>query len=642
MTQANTTPDLILHRGLFTTLDRSNPHAEAVAIKDGKFIAVGRANEVMALAGPNTKIIDLHGKRVLPGLIDNHCHIIRGGLNFNLELRWDGVRSLADAMAMLKAQVAITPAPQWVRVVGGFTEHQFAEKRLPTIEELNAVAPDTPVFILHLYDRALLNGAALRAVGYTKDTPEPPGGQILRDANGNPTGLLLAKPNASILYATLAKGPKLPLEYQVNSTRHFMRELNRLGVTGVIDAGGGFQNYPEDYDVVQQLADAKQLTVRMAYNLFTQKPKQEKEDFLNWTQSVKYQQGDDYFRHNGAGEMLTFSAADFEDFRQPRPDMPESMEDDLEGVVRVLAQNRWPWRMHATYDETISRALDVFERVNQDIPLGGLNWFFDHAETISDQSIDRIAALGGGVAVQHRMAYQGEYFIERYGHGAAEATPPIKKIIDAGVKTSAGTDATRVASYNPWVSLAWMITGKTVSGAQLYPRANCLDREQALRMWTENTTWFSNEEGKKGRIEVGQLADMIVPDKDFYACAESEIWDLTSELTVVGGKIVYAAGPFASHDLPPPPAMPDWSPVRRFGGYAGWGEKQGTSRAALKELEKRQLQQKREREQQAAACGCANNCNVHGHQHANSWGSKAPVSDLKSFWGALGCACWAV
>ncbi|MYN26824.1 amidohydrolase [Duganella levis] len=642
MTQTHTTPDLILHRGLFTTLDRSNPHAEAVAIKDGKFTAVGRANEVMALAGPNTKIIDLHGKRVLPGLIDNHCHIIRGGLNFNLELRWDGVRSLADAMAMLKAQVAITPAPQWVRVVGGFTEHQFAEKRLPTIEELNAVAPDTPVFILHLYDRALLNGAALRAVGYTKDTPEPQGGQILRDANGNPNGLLLAKPNASILYATLAKGPKLPLEYQVNSTRHFMRELNRLGVTGVIDAGGGFQNYPEDYQVVQQLSDAKQLTVRMAYNLFTQKPKQEKEDFLNWTQSVKYQQGDDYFRHNGAGEMLTFSAADFEDFRQPRPDMPESMEDDLEGVVRVLAQNRWPWRMHATYDETISRALDVFERVNQDIPLEGLNWFFDHAETISDQSIDRIAALGGGIAVQHRMAYQGEYFIERYGHGAAEATPPIKKIIDAGVKTSAGTDATRVASYNPWVSLAWMITGKTVSGAQLYPRANCLDREAALRMWTENTTWFSNEEGKKGRIEVGQLADMIVPDKDFYACAESEIWDLSSELTIVGGNIVYAAGTFASHDLPPPPAMPDWSPVRRFGGYAGWGEKQGTSRAALKELEQRQLQQKREREQQAAACGCANNCNVHGHQHANSWGSKAPVSDLKSFWGALGCACWAV
>jgi len=216
-----------------------------------------------------------------------------------MELRWDGVRSLADAMAMLKRQVAVTPPPQWVRVVGGFTAHQFVEKRLPTIEELNAVAPDTPVFLLHLYDRAFLNAAALRAVGYTKDTPEPAAGEIVRDAKGNPTGLLLAKPNAAILYATLARGPKLPFDYQLNSTRHFMRELNRLGLTGAIDAGGGYQNYPEDYAVVQQLADNGQLTVRIAYNLFTQKPKGEKADFLNWTKTSKYKQGNDYFRHNG-------------------------------------------------------------------------------------------------------------------------------------------------------------------------------------------------------------------------------------------------------------------------------------------------------------------------------------------------------
>src|SRR6516165_4646751 len=275
MDSSNTTPELILHRGLFTTLDRANPTASAVAITDGKFSAVGRDNDVMKLAGKETKVIDLKGRRVLPGLTDNHLHIIRGGLNFNMELRWDGVRSLADAMAMLKRQVAVTPPPQWVRVVGGFTEHQFAEKRLPTIEELNAVAPDTPVFLLHLYDRAILNAAALRAVGYTQDTPEPPGGEIVRDASGQPTGLLLAKPNAAILYATLAKGPKLPFEYQLNSTRHFMRELNRLGVTSVIDAGGGFQNFPEDYAIIQKLAEEDQLTVRIAYNLFTQKPKGE-------------------------------------------------------------------------------------------------------------------------------------------------------------------------------------------------------------------------------------------------------------------------------------------------------------------------------------------------------------------------------
>ena len=291
MTKPAPTADLILHHGLFTTLARAHPTATAVAIRDGRFLAVGADKEVMALAGPKTKIVDLKGRRVLPGLIDNHLHIIRGGLNFNMELRWDGVRSLADAMSMLKRQVAVTPPPQWVRVVGGFSEHQFAEKRLPTIAELNAVAPDTPVFLLHLYDRAILNAAALRAVGYTKDTPNPPGGEIVRGPDGTPTGLLLAKPNAGILYATLAKGPKLPFDYQLNSTRHFMRELNRLGVTGAIDAGGGFQNYPEDYAVIEKLAADGQLTIRLAYNLFTQKPKGEKDDFLRWTEIVEVPAG---------------------------------------------------------------------------------------------------------------------------------------------------------------------------------------------------------------------------------------------------------------------------------------------------------------------------------------------------------------
>jgi predicted amidohydrolase YtcJ len=615
MSGSGTAADLILHHGRVTTLDRSNPSATAAAIRDGKFVRVGNDANVLPLAGPGTRVIDLTGRRVLPGLIDNHLHIIRGGLSFNMELRWDGVRTLADAMAMLKRQIAVTPPPQWVRVVGGFTEHQFAEKRLPTLEEINALAPDTPVFLLHLYDRALLNAAALRAVGYTKDTPEPPGGEIVRDARGVPVGLLLAKPNAGILYATLAKGPKLPFDYQVNSTRQFMRELNRLGVTGAIDAGGGSQNYPEDYAVARKLDQAQQLTIRLAYNLFTQKPKGEKEDFLNWVKTSTYKQGNDYFRHNGAGEMLVFSAADFEDFRQPRPDMPAEMEHELEDVVRILATNRWPWRLHATYDETISRALDVYERVARDIPLQGLNWFFDHAETISERSMDRIAALGGGIAVQHRMAYQGEYFVERYGLAAAAATPPFARMLSKGIRVSAGTDATRVASYNPWVSLAWLVTGRTVGGLRLYPDRNCLDRETALRMWTENVTWFSNEEGKKGRIEVGQLADLIVPDRDYLSCPETEIADITAHLTVVGGEIVYGAGEFAQLDeAAPPPAMPDWSPVRRFGGYGAWADREHPATRVA-------------RSQNVSACA---------HSRTADTGAFTP------FWGARGCSCWAL
>jgi predicted amidohydrolase YtcJ len=624
------TAETILVNGRFTTLDRSNPNPEAVAIADGKFLAVGDERDIRALAGPGTTVIDLKGRRAIPGLIDSHMHIIRGGLNYNMELRWDGVRSLADAMRMLKTQVDNTPAPQWVRVVGGFTEQQFAEKRLPTIEELNAVAPDTPVFILHLYDRAILNGAALRAVGYTKDTPNPPGGEIMRDAQGNPTGLLLARPNATILYATLAKGPKLPPEYQKNSTRHFMREVNRLGVTGVIDAGGGFQNYPDDYSIIEELHKDGQLTVRIAYNLFTQKPQQELADFAGWSKQVKPGQGDDLYRHNGAGEMLVYSAADFEDFRVERPDMPPSMEGDLEPVVRLLAENRWPWRLHATYNETIGRALTVFEKVNRDIPFNGLHFIFDHAETIDERNIDRIAALGGGIAVQHRMAYQGEYFAERYGAKATEATPPIRRMLDRGVRVGAGTDATRVASYNPWVSLSWLVTGKTVGGMTMYPPQNRLSREDALRLWTESNTWFSSEEGKKGQIKAGQLADLAVLSDDYFSVPEAAIADITAVLTLLGGKPVHGSGDFGSLAPALPAAMPDWSPVRRFGGYQQHAQLQ--RKAELVDQQATAL---------ASSCGCTISCGVHGHAHASAYMAATPASDEKSFWGALGCSCWA-
>ena len=432
---------------------------------------MGTDQEVLECRGGGTQVIDAGGRTVIPGLNDSHLHLIRGGLNYNMELRWDGVPSLADALRMLREQARRTPPPQWVRVVGGWTEFQFAERRMPTLDEINAASPDTPVFVLHLYDRALLNAAALRACGYTKDTPDPPGGEIQRDRQGNPTGLLIARPNAMILYATLAKGPKLPPDQQVNSTRHFMRELNRLGVTSAIDAGGGFQNYPDDYQVIEELHRRGEMTVRVAYNLFTQRPKQELDDFSKWVEMTRPGEGSDFYRMNGAGEMLAFSAADFEDFLEPRPDLPATLEQELTPVVRLLAEHRWPFRLHATYDESIGRFLDVFEAVNREVPFDGLRWFFDHAETVTERNLERVKALGGGIAVQHRMAYQGEYFIDRYGADAARHTPPIAKMLQMGIPVGAGTDATRVASYNPWVSLYWLVAGKTVGGTPLYPES---------------------------------------------------------------------------------------------------------------------------------------------------------------------------
>lgn len=616
---------LIITNGKFHTVDREAPTAQAVAIRDGKFLAVGSENDVMQHAGPETQVIDLHGHTAVPGLNDSHLHLIRGGLNYNLELRWEGVPSLADALRMLKEQALRTPSPQWVRVVGGWTEFQFAERRMPTLDEINQAAPDTPVFILHLYDRALLNRAALKVVGYTKDTPNPPGGEIQRDGNGNPTGMLIAKPNAMILYATLAKGPKLPLEQQVNSTRQFMRELNRLGLTSAIDAGGGFQNYPDDYQVISELHDKQQLTLRIAYNLFTQRPKQELEDFQLWTDMLKPGQGTDFYRHNGAGEMLVFSAADFEDFLQPRPDLPEGTEDELERVVRHLVEHRWPFRLHATYDESISRMLNVFEKVNRDIPFNGLHWIFDHAETISERNIERVKALGGGIAVQHRMAFQGEYFAERYGKEAAKQTPPVAKMLAAELPVGLGTDATRVASYNPWTALYWLVSGRTVGGMAMYDDSARLDRETALMLWTQGSAWFSTEQGKKGQIKVGQLADLAVLSQDYFRVPEEQIKGIESVMTVVDGKVVYAAGSFSPLAPPAIPVLPDWSPVTQVPGHYRSAPPSAAARVGV-------LSQ---------AHQCCGPCGVHAHQHDVARRSSIPVSDDNAFWGAFGCSCFA-
>lgn len=563
--KTKTHPDLILHNAKITTLNPDYPEARNLAVKDGRILGVDEAEEYQR--GPNTVVIDLNGRRVIPGLNDSHLHVIRAGLYYNLELRWDGVPSLADAMRMLKEQAQRTPPPHWVRVIGGWNEWQFAEKRMPTLEELNEAAPDTPVVLLHLYDSAMLNRAALRALGMDGSTPNPPGGLIARDASGEPTGLLIAEPNAFILYSTIGRAPKLSFEDQLNSSRHFMREMNRFGVTSVGDAGGGWQNFPEDYGVIQQLARNGEMTLRIAYSLFAQKAGSELADYTRWIGMTKPGEGDDMLRVNGAGENLVWSAADFENFLQPRPDLRPVMESELEAVIRALVTARWPFRIHATYDETIERFLGVFERVNRDIPFSGLRWFFDHAETISEKSIDRTRALGGGIAIQHRMAYQGEYFIRRYGRAAAAAVPPIKRMLAVGLPVGAGTDGTRVASYHPWTCLYWLTSGKTVGGTQVTTPENWLSREQSLRLYTQGSAWFSGETGKKGTLIEGQFADLAVLSDDYLHCPAEQVRRIESVLTICGGKIVHAANEFASHNPSLPPVSPNWSPVANYNGY---------------------------------------------------------------------------
>ncbi|WP_241021123.1 amidohydrolase [Burkholderia sp. Ac-20344] len=565
-TQSAESADLIVYNGKIATQDDRQSFVTALAVKDGRILAAGSGPEVMRHVRDDTLHIDLNGRTVIPGLNDSHLHVIRGGLNFNLELRWDGVSTLDEALGMLRRQVLRTPAPQWVRVVGGWTEFQFAEKRGPTVAELNAIAPDTPVFVMHLGDSALLNAAALRAIGYGRDTSDPPGGEIQRDRAGRPTGMLIARPDMAVLHAALEKGPKLGFDEQMNSTRHFMRELNRLGVTSAIDAGGDSQAYPDDYAAIMTLAERGEMTVRIAYSLFVQHAGREVDDYTRWMTLAKPGDGDAFLRMNGAGELLVVSAADFGNFLEPRPELPDVLEAELTAVVRLLVRHRWPFRLHATYDESIGRFLNVLEAVNRDVPFDGLRWFFDHCETISDANIARIAALGGGVTVQHRMAFQGEYFVARYGVQAATRTPPIRSMLAAGLPVGAGSDATRIASYNPFVSLYWMVSGRTVGGTVLYPEGNRLSRMEALRRYTVGSAWFSNEDDRKGALVPGRYADFAVLTDDYFTIDEPRIKHLSSVLTIVDGKVVHADDEFAPLAPPPLPVRPAWSPVAEFGG----------------------------------------------------------------------------
>jgi predicted amidohydrolase YtcJ len=568
--QALAQSDLIITNGKVATMRKDGEFVQALAVKDGKIIATGSNAAMLKLKTASTEIIDVKGRTVIPGLNDSHTHVIREGLNYNMELRWDGVRTLKRAMEMLKEQAQRTPDGEWVKVVGGWTEHQFEEKRLPTLEEINAAVPDKPVFILYLYGLGLVNQKGIATLGYNKDTTFT-GGELEVDANGKPTGLLVAKPNAMILYSTLGKTNKLGRADQLNSTLQYYTELNRLGMTSAIDAGGGGQNYPDDYGVSVELAKNGKLTVRTSYYLFAQKAGKELEDFQRWLTLTKPNKNDHLFYTNGyntegGGENLVWSAGDFENFLEPRPELGEHMEAELEPVIELLVKNRWPFRIHATYAESIDRDLAVIEKVNKRTPLNGLRWIFDHAETATDEQLKRVKALGGGIAVQDRMYFQGEAYWKRYG-AQTRQMPPIKKMLALGLPVGLGTDGTRVSSYNPWPSLYWAVSGKTAGGLKLWQDADVLSRFQALQLMTTGSAWMSGEEKLKGTISKGQYADFAVLRDDYFTIAAEKIKDLESVLTVVNGKVVYGSGEYQSKSPAVPAVSPDWSPVKYYGGY---------------------------------------------------------------------------
>jgi predicted amidohydrolase YtcJ len=520
----------------------------------------------MRLRGNRTRVIDAGGRRVIPGLNDSHLHAIRGGLQYNLDLRRDGVGSLARGLQMILEQAMRTPKDQWVRVMGGWSPYQFNEKRFPTVAELNDAAPGTPVLVLFAYSQVMLNKAGVTALKLTPESKPVEGGRYeFADGGALVRGTLA-------VYATIGMLPPLLARDRLNSTQHFFRELNRFGMTSTVDAGATGVAYPDDYKAIATLAARPRFPIRISNFLFPQKAGTELESFEKWTAQEKRNVNHAAARLNGyvlegGGEILLWDASDFENFMAPRPELSPQVDRELAAVTRVIASHQWPIRIHATYDETITRILDVFEPIFKQTNYKS-RWAIDHAETIAPRNIARIKAMGGGIAVQNRLAFAGEFFAERYGKEAAASAQPLRAIVNAGIPVGAGTDATRVASYNPWLSLYWMVTGKTVGGMQLASPESRLSREEALRAYTVGSAWFSAEEDVKGRIASGQYADFAILSADYLTIPEEQIRTIESVLTVTGGDVVYSAAPFATFTPEPlPPVSPAWSPVAAFGGY---------------------------------------------------------------------------
>ncbi|NMH28633.1 amidohydrolase [Flavobacterium silvaticum] len=571
LNMAGQTADLIVFNGKIATMRKPNEFVQAVAVKEGIILETGNSDAILKkFSGEKTQKIDVKGRSVIPGLNDSHIHIIREGLNYNAELRWDGVKTLKRAMELLREQAARTPKGVWIKVVGGWNEFQFEEKRQPTIEEINAAVPDKPVFITYLYGKAFLNKKGIEVLGYTKDTKYE-GSLLETDKNGNLTGIMLAKETPKAIYTTLALTTKLNAQERLNSSIQFNRELNRFGLTSAVDAAGGGQNFPADYSTSLELAKTNQLTLRISYYLFAQQKGKELQDYEKWVAETQLNKNDNLFVANGyseegAGENLVASAADFENFLEPRIVLSDEMEEDLEPIIRLLVKNRWPFRLHATYGESIERMLTVFEKVNRETPFNGLRWLFDHAETITPAQMDRVKKLGGGIAVQFRMYYQGELYAKMYGLSKTQI-PPINEMIRKGIPVGMGTDATRISTFNPWMAMHWLLTGKTLGGMQFWPANEALDKFGALQLYTSGSAWVSGEENDKGKIIKGMYADFAVLNRDYFTVSTDDVRDIESVLTIMNGKVVYASDEYSKLQPTVPAVIPDWSPVKFYGGF---------------------------------------------------------------------------
>jgi len=530
--------DTILVNGKIVTVDTQSSIREAMAIRDGRIVSLGSSADMRKLGGPQSRVIDLQGRTVIPGLIDSHLHAIRAAQTFATEVNWIGAPSLADALARVTDASKTMRPGAWLIVAGGWNVQQFKENRRPTQAELVKAAPNNPVYIQLGYGWAMLTPMALKALNINADADVPSGGKLERDANGQPTGAISGGQGAII--ALFDKLPKPTFEQQVDGTKRFFRELNRLGLTGVYDPGGN-NLLPEDYQAVFKVWRQGEMTVRVAYTLCGNTPGGELEEIKNLVALLPQGFGDDMLRFGGLGERITAAMNN-----NNRPTDAEKAK--YYEIVKWAADRGLALTMHWNNDASVGQLLDIFERVNRETPIANLRWSIAHLNDASEASLRRMKALGVGWTVQDAMYFGGDGYVQQAGAEAARRVPPVETGKKLGVSIGGGTDAHRVASYNPFTSLQWFLDGTTVSGHAIRGPEETPDRMDALRFYTLGSAWFSFDEKKRGSLEAGKLADLAVLSKDYLTMPVSDVHTIESVLTMVGGRVVYASGPYAKFD----------------------------------------------------------------------------------------------
>jgi predicted amidohydrolase YtcJ len=526
--------DTLLVNGKIVTLDGTSQVSEALAIEAGRIAATGSTNAMRKLAGPSTKIIDLNGRTVIPGLIDSHIHAIRAGFRYATEVHWDGATDIAEVMERLKSAAAHTKPGAWLIVAGGWSARQFAESRRPTEAEINAVAGEHPVYIQLFYGSMLINAIGRQMLGIASEA-DLPGAKFERSDEGVANGWITGP--SAIITSTYERLPKPSMEEAVDGVSRFLRELSGFGITGVIDPEGHNLD-PEDYEALFRLWREHALPLRVVYSISAPRPGKELEDFQTYTRFLPMGTGDDWLRFNGIGECVTWGM-----YNNETPS-----EADKEAFYRVAlwaAKEGMTLTVHWNNDPSVHHLLDVLERVNREIPLAKLRWSIAHLHDASDASLQRMKALGVGWLMQDGLYFAAPIYIAERGPTQMSRTPPIVTALRLVLPVGGGTDANRVMIPNPFVSLRWMLDGRTVDGIATRGREEIPSREEALRIYTQGSAWFAHDDVRRGRLMPGMLADLAVLSEDYFSVPISRIGQIHSLLTMVGGKVMYAAGVFA-------------------------------------------------------------------------------------------------